>query len=134
MPTVKQRLAFKEVLKGSTLTKAMSKAGYAPTTASTTGKLTNTRGWEELMEKTLSDKALLKIHQELLNKKEKIVLGIGKGYSAIEDTNQPHSDAVKALDIGYKLKHRYSDGKDTHVNINIIQGVEINIRKHDSEV
>ncbi len=108
MPTVKQKVAFKEVLKGSTITKAMSKAGYADTTASTTGKLTNTKGWEELMEQHLPDKLLAKKHKDLLNKTEKIVVSDGKDLgSHIEDTGQPHSDATRALDLAYKLKGRY---------------------------
>ena len=118
MATIKQKLAFKEVLNGSTITSAMSKAGYADTTASTTGKLTSTKGWKELMDQHLPDSALAKKHRELLNKKETI-----RHYdeeskrTVIEKTDEIDVQAVtKGLDMAYKIKGRYegtSDGNKT---------------------
>lgn len=61
MALIKQKLAFKEVLKGSSISSAMRKVGYAATTASTTGKLTNTRGWQELLNKHVSEAKLTKV-------------------------------------------------------------------------
>ena len=104
MATIKQKLAFKEVVKGSTLTKAMSVAGYSPSAVKRTNKLTETDGWHELMAKHLPDSALAKKHRELLNKREYITID---GDS--EDIG-PETQAVsKALDMAYKLKGRYSD-------------------------
>ena len=104
MATIKQKLAFKEVVKGSTLTKAMSVAGYSPSAVKRTNKLTETDGWQELMSKHLPDSALAKKHRELLNKREYITID---GDS--EDIG-PETQAVsKALDMAYKLKGRYSD-------------------------
>lgn len=124
MPTIKQKLAFKEVVNGSTITKAMKLAGYSVETSKRTNKLTSTVGWEELMEQHLPDKLLAKKHKELLNKTEKIVVNDGKDLgSHIEDTGQPHSDATRALDLAYKLKGRYvseENGGNKTLIINII--------------
>lgn len=125
MPTIRQKEAFKKVLNGSTISRAMVSAGYAETTASTTGKLTNTKGWQELMEQHLPDSRLAKRHREMLDKRETIVVRDGKE-SHIELTEQPHSDVSKALDMAYKLKGRYPKEEDnlkqtnnTFIQINI---------------
>lgn len=127
MATFKQREAFKEVLKGSTISGAMVKVGYAKTTASTTGKLTNTKGWKELMDKHLSDDKLSKVHSRLLLKEEVIVVSDGaKTGSHIERTGQPHSDAAKALDMAYKLKRRYeSEGGNNNVIVINVMGESV---------
>lgn len=110
MATFKQKVAFKEVLNGSTISGAMVKAGYAEkTTATTTGKLTNTKGWKELMDKHMPDSVLAKKHRELLNKRE-IVYSKVNGKEEAEQINEPDTQAVsKALDMAYKLKGRYQD-------------------------
>src|SRR3990167_3142791 len=64
MATIKQIMAFKQVVKGVPITRAMANVGYSKTTAERTNKLTRSAGWKELMEKTLSDKALLKVHKQ----------------------------------------------------------------------
>lgn len=104
----------------------MSKAGYAPTTASRTNKLTRTKGWKELMDKHMPDSSLSKKHRELLNKKEILIVSDGaKNGSHLEYTEQPHSDVAKALDMAYKLKGHYAD-KDGG---NMAQVVIVNISK-----
>lgn len=124
---MKQKKAFKEVLKGSTITKAMSKAGYADTTASTTGKLTNTKGWQELMDQHMPDSVLAKRHRELLNKNERqeALEELPDGTRRKTYIEVPDTQAVKAaLDMAYKLKGRYSDEplgqKQTVVAVQII--------------
>ena len=102
MPTTKHKKAFKEVLNGANISKAMIKADYAPSTARSTGKLTRTKGWQELMDKHLSDSLLAKRHRELLNKTE---------------SGQPHSDVKGALDMAYKLKGSYAAEK--HISLNV---------------
>jgi len=94
--TIKQKLAFQEVVKGSTLTDAMSVAGYSDSTSKRTNKLTRTKGWSELMEEHLPDSSLAKRHRQLLNKNDK------------DET--PDVQAVsKALDMAYRLKGYYED-------------------------
>ena len=128
MPTIRQKKAFKEVLNGSTISGAMVKAGYSPTTASTTGKLTNTKGWEELLQKHLPDRVLTKKHRELLEKREVVLTSKRSetGEKVFEVLDQPETQAVsKALEMAYKLKGRYSDSPLIQVNIaNILNKVE----------
>lgn len=126
MATFKQKKAFKEVLKGSTISGAMVKAGYSETTASTTGKLTNTRGWKDLLEEHLPDSLLSERHKELLNKREIAYIGQGKDKEA-ELIDQPDTQAVsKALDMAYKIKGRYpKEQGDTTVIVQQITGMKI---------
>ncbi len=107
MSTLKQKLAFKEVLNGSTISKAMLKAGYSETTASTTGKLTNTDGWKELMDQHLPDKLLAKVHKEGLEASDKIYDSNGEVVVEKPDYSVRH----RYLDSAYKLKGRYPDGE-----------------------
>lgn len=87
---------------------AMIEAGYSPNTALNPSNLTNSKGWAELMDKVLSDSKLTAIHNKLLNKKEVLIISDGaKDGSHFEFTEQPHSDAAKALDMAYKLKRKY---------------------------
>lgn len=64
MPTIKQKLAYKKVVNGSTITKAMADVGYAKSTAARTNKLTSTKGWQELIDKNISEAKLAKVHSE----------------------------------------------------------------------
>lgn len=68
MPTMKQIKAVKALGEtGGVISKAMAKAGYAPSVTHATEKLTNSDGWKELMGKYLDDKKLVKKHDQLLN-------------------------------------------------------------------
>ena len=92
-PTEKQKRAYNDiVVNGSNKKKAMITAGYSKNTAKAPTKMTNTRGWKELIEQHLPDSKLSKLHNSFLNKKDK---------------KQPHSDALRALDIAYRLKNKY---------------------------
>lgn len=67
MATIRQKAAAKEVVgNGGNITKAMIKVGYSPNTANTPQKLTESVGWNELMEEFLSDKELQEKHRGLL--------------------------------------------------------------------
>lgn len=75
------------------------------------------------MDQHFPDSLLAKKHKQLLQKEEKIVVGIGKGFSAIQETGQPHSDVAKALDMAYKLKGSYpkdGEGGNKTLVINIV--------------
>lgn len=114
MPTIKQKKAFKEVLNGSTISGAMLKAGYSETTATTTGKLTNTDGWKELMDKHLPDDVLAKVHREGLEAADELIID-GQKVGSKPDYAVRH----KYLDSAYKLKGSYAAEKSTSVNLNI---------------
>lgn len=122
MATIKQKLAFKKVVNGSTITQAMKDVKYAPSTAARTNKLTATKGWAELTEEFISDRALAKVHKEGLASTtyfNEIVDRDSKGapvyaLKQVPDFNVRH----KYLESGYKLKGRYSkEGEGTKVLI-----------------
>lgn len=66
MPTLKQKLvASKLVENGGNMGRAMVSAGYSKATAKTPQKLTERKGWKELMNKYLPDEELLQKHRQL---------------------------------------------------------------------
>jgi NAD-dependent DNA ligase len=68
MPTFKQKKAFKEIGEnGGNISKAMESAGYAKSITHATEKLTNSKGWKELLEQHIPDSLLSEKHKELLN-------------------------------------------------------------------
>lgn len=122
MSGLRQEIAFKEVVKGSTLSAAMKTAGYAETTSLRTNKLTNTKKWQELVARHISDNKIAKLHDRLLKKEEAIVISDGsQNGSHVEWTGQPHSDTVKALEMAYRLKDKYprEDGGNKILILNI---------------
>ncbi len=94
MSTHKQKLVAKKILenRGMSISKAMREAGYSPATAKNPSNLTNSLGWNELMNKYISEEALLKTHQALLKHR-----------------NWRARDA--ALEKGYKLLGKYKATK-----------------------
>jgi len=109
---MKQKLAFNEVLKGSTISGAMRKAGYSESTSTTTGKLTNTQGWQELTGKYLDDKDLAKKHNEQLNSSKH-----GKLYFDIDDSDELIEQVCKKLGVEllYIKVNKAKDGKTANV-------------------
>jgi hypothetical protein len=112
MATLKQKLAFKEVgVNGGNISKAMKSANYAPSITHATEKLTNSKGWQELMNKFLPDKLLAQKHLEGLEANRIISANITYG-EADEKTNDfievpDQATRHKFLDTAYKLKGRY---------------------------
>jgi hypothetical protein len=121
MPTVRQRKAARNVVEnGGVVSTAMISAGYSEKTAINPSKLTRSKGWAELMDSMLSDSKLAAVHNKLLNKKEVLIISDGaKDGSHFEFTDQPHSDAAKALDMAYKLKRKY-ESEATNNNLVIV--------------
>lgn len=112
MSTVKQQKVASILLeKGGSMGAAMREAGYGAGTAKNPQKLTYSKGWKELIDKFLPTELLLERHKELLNKREIVKL------KNKVITDQPHSDANKALDMAYKLKGNYAPQKSAHLNI-----------------
>lgn len=68
MPTLKQKRAIEKLVetRGS-VSAAMREAGYSEKSAKNPSNLTNSKAWEEYMEKFLSDADLAKKHHQLLN-------------------------------------------------------------------
>lgn len=130
MPTVRQKRAFKEVVKGSSLTGAMKSVGYSLETAKRTNKLTKTKGWKELMDSYLPDKDLAKAHKEGLRATKRsgvggMKIGIGKngkvedfGHTDIEEPD--YAVRHKYLETAYKIKNKFpKEGIGVAVQVNI---------------
>lgn len=67
MATTRQKKAADKLVEnGGNVSKAMKDAGYSEATAKTPQKLTNSKGWEELMEEYLPDDKLAEVHKSLL--------------------------------------------------------------------
>ena len=119
MPTLKHKKAFKAVLNGAkTISEAMRQAGYSESAQKTTGKLTRTAGWQELMRKHLPDSQLAIRHRELLDKREVVIVneqhvdeeGDVRTIRKPLDVGPAVQAVSKALDMGYRLKGRYEAG------------------------
>lgn len=120
MATIKQKKAFKEVVNGSTITKAMKEAGYSIESSKRTNKVTATKGWQELMDKFIPDKDLAKVHKEGLSATTFYSEGIGKGETVLVE-KPDFSVRHKYLESGYKIKGKHlneSEGNKTLI-INI---------------
>jgi hypothetical protein len=108
MATTKQKIAVKKMSEnirngGSKTTGEILRAsGYSDSVSKSPQRVTESKGWQELMEEYFPSEYLLKKHRKLLNKKE-IVTYQGE----YTKTNQPHSDVKYALDMLYKLKGAY---------------------------
>lgn len=131
MATIKQKLAFKQAVKGSSLTKAMVAAGFSPKSAKHTNTLTRTKGWQELVDKYISEEDLMKVHREGLKATKRqgvggMVIGMGKdGVDSIghSDIDVPdYAVRHKYLETGYKVRGRLKEqehGNTTNI-LNII--------------
>lgn len=91
--TTKQKLAASKLQEtAGNVSKAMKLAGYSDASAKDPQRLTRSKGWQELMEKYLPDKRLLKVHKGLLENKDWRARDAG-------------------LDKAYKVKGKYVDTK-----------------------
>lgn len=117
MTTVKQKLAFKKILQGKSISQSMREVGYAESTARRTDHLTRSDGWKELMEKSLSDKSLLKVHKEGL---ESMSVRFTPEGEQIEVAD--YATRHKYLESGYKIKGRMKEpeGENKTLIINIV--------------
>ena len=89
LPTKRQKAVFKKVFKGGKSIHSAMKDVYAESSAKNPKNITQSKGWQELMEKYLPDKKLAQVHRYLLNHKDWRAKDAG-------------------LDKGYKIKGRYA--------------------------
>ncbi len=140
MATIKQKKAVKEITeKHRSVSRGMIEAGYSKNTASKPKNLTKSKGWQQLMDKYLSDDLIATKHRELLE-----ASGIGHMLFPLDVTDEQitkllaeancivkrfmHSETQThvwyfaadnnarkaALDMSYKLKGRYAAEKHEH--------------------
>jgi hypothetical protein len=112
MATVKQKTAAKKMSEnirnsGSKSTgQILRESGYSDSVSKSPQRVTESKGWKELMEEYFPTEKVFRVHKRLLNKKE-IVTYQGDYIK----TRQPHSDVKYALDMLYKLKGLYKDSE-----------------------
>lgn len=118
---MKQRKAVEALGEtGGVISKAMAKAGYAPSVVHATEKLTNSDGWKELMGKHLDDKKLAKIHEA----------GLKATFTDKFNNDAPdYAIRHKYLETAYKVKDKikpdYSPPNNTQVNINFFSNPKV---------
>ena len=120
-PRTKQRTAFQAHFKGGKhIADAMRVANYRPATIQNPKNLTESKGWNELLNKYMPDDYLTQKHRELLEKRDKKQEydPITKRWIEVE-SEAPETNAVsKGLDMAYKLKKKYDDSqKHLHLHI-----------------
>jgi hypothetical protein len=134
MTTIKQKLVAKEITENNrtSISKAMRKSGYAPSTATKPSNLTKSKGWNELMEKYLPDNELLETHKRalkaqkqigaliLIDKDGKVISKENEGMIEVDDT----TNQLKAVELGYKVKKKL--GPETLQQFNL--GGEMSIK------
>lgn len=105
MVTEKQKKTLDNMVdNGGIIGKAMIDAGYSENTAKTPSKLTNTKGWQELMETHLPQELIAQKHKALLNK--------------IDDKGEIDVTAVsKGVDMAYKIWGTYAPEKSINLNV-----------------
>jgi len=112
MATFKQKLVASKVVDNRTIEQAMVEAGYSPKTAST--NLTQSKGWQELMDKYLPDEKIMQKVDEgleatkvisaiVINKKDSPTSqAMGEG---LPDANSRTNDFIDVPD--YAVRHKY---------------------------
>lgn len=120
MATVKAKRAAKIKLENprKPMGEVMIEAGFTEATSKHPKQLTESKGWQQLMEDFLPDKHLADKHREFLDS-PKITRKYVKGEIEYE-VEETSPEAVKALDMAYKLKGRYKE-------INIGQALIVNL-------
>lgn len=123
MPTIRQKKAFAKTLEnGGVVSTAMLEADYSRAMAKNPQKLTESKGWKELMDKHLPDNLLAKKHREGLEavtNKPHLVDRDDKGRPVYEYMPEDdYSTRHKYLDSAYKLKGSYAPEKSVNLNLN----------------
>lgn len=144
-PTIRQKRVLDNLAEnGGNLGKAILDAGYSKVTSLTPSKVTDTRGWKELLKEELPDSLIAQRHKELLNSQyvDHMVFPLNITDEQITETLaevncvarrfmhsetqthvwfwSPDNKARKdAVDMAYKLKGNYAPEKSVSVNIEV---------------
>lgn len=122
MATIRQRRALAKIVEnGGNVSKAMREVGYTAVSASTPSKLTNSKGWNELIEQYLPDTLLAKVHKDGLKAFKFESQMTGKGESEIVKVPD-FSVRHKYLETSYKIKNKYTDAPNNNVLIINVAG------------
>ena len=80
---------------------AMREAGYSESTSKTPERLTESKGWAELMEKYLPDPDVLEVHKQGL-KANKIITS----HTEPDYEYPDHAIRMKAVEMAYRVKNK----------------------------
>ena len=106
MATVKQKKAAKRMVEnGGVASTAMLDVGYSPATAKTPSKLTSSSGFQEIWEELIPKELVIRTHKRIILK--------------VDKDGQPHGDAVKGVDMAYKVDGAYAPEKHMNMNLEI---------------
>lgn len=119
MATIKQERAIQNLVETrGNVSKAMVLAGYSPISAKNPSNLTKSVAFSDLLERYLPEKRLLTKHREFLEAK-RITRTYQRG-DLKEITEETDPNAVRALDMAYKLKGKYkTEGGNSVLIINV---------------
>ena len=116
MATLRQEKAARLVESGRTMGEVMIEAGYSPNTAKAPTKLTKSKGWNELVDKAISDEEVLRVHKEGLGASKKVFKNNNESGEIELVSEEPDYFARhKYLESAYKIKGKYNDAA---ININ----------------
>lgn len=101
--TNKQKAVAKDLLEnvGKPVGQAMLDAGYSPATAKNPDHLTESKGWQELMDQYLPDLDVLEAHKQGL-KATKIFSSHTEPDKEVPD----HPTRLKAVELAYRVKKK----------------------------
>lgn len=115
-PNLRQRKAVSLISKhNGNVGAAMREAGYPESSSKQPQRLTNSKAYKELIEEFLPDQHLLDRHREMLDA-PRIMRTYVKGI-VTNETTETDPSSVKALDMAYKLKGKYTENVTNNVLI-----------------
>lgn len=100
MPTYRQKLVASKLLEnGGNIGKVMIAASYSPSTAKTPQKLTQSKGWKELMDVCFPDELIVRTHRDALTACKIGQYTFPKSYSNQEIKEMIESSSFKVMQI-----------------------------------
>lgn len=112
-PTERQKKAFANVVEnGCNKRKGLKDAGYSEAVAHNPKKVTDSEGWEKLMEEYIPDDLLSKVHSEGLEASKGVFKNNNETKKVERVDDEPDFGVRhKYLDTAYKLKGKYAAEK-----------------------
>ena len=101
-PSQRMKVAASKLMENhGNISKSMLQAGYSPNTAKMPSNLTNSKGWQTLMSKYLSDRKLTKKHSELLEARhiEHYTFPASMTNKEIKDTIEKGSPGARVINL-----------------------------------
>ncbi len=123
MATLKQKAVAKKLVeKGVSVSRAMREVGYSENTARDPSKVTNSKGFKELLaELGVTDEKLGQVLNEGLEATKVVVMGKESSESYV-DVQPDHPTRHKFLETGLRLRG-YAKDDAPNININFINKI-----------